>query len=102
MSTGLTEPERETVITTTDADELVRIWTAQRRYIGALKRNGKFTLVCEGTYGSSVWAEFTIPAAEWNPASGAKRSVTMSDERKAELAERLRAARTTQPRKLLD
>lgn len=96
VATSLSEDERETTITSTDGDNVVRIWTAQRRYIGALKRSGKFTLLREGAIGSTAWAEFEIAAADWNPASGAKRKVEMSEERRAELSERLskmRAAR---------
>ena len=97
VSTSLSDDERETTITSTDGDDVVRIWTAQRRYIGAMKRSGKFTLIEEGFIGTTAWAKFEIAARDWNPASGAKRKVEMSEERRAELSERLsrmRAAKT--------
>jgi hypothetical protein len=92
---GWTAPERETVITTTDADTRVRIWTAQRKYISRLKKNPAFTLVKEGEHGSSPWAEFTIPADQWSPAGGAKRKLNLTVEQRAAAAQRLRVARAT-------
>ncbi len=90
--------ERETTITTSDADGSVRIWTAQRRHIGRLRRHPKFTEVATGTHDGSEWAEFTIPAADWNPASGAKRErAPMSEEQRAQAAARLAAARGVTP-----
>lgn len=91
---NLTPPERETTITSTDADGLVRIWTAQRPFITRMRNHPAFTEVDSGHHGTSDWASFTIPADQWNPASGAKRRVTMTDEQKAAAGARLRAART--------
>ena len=90
---SLSAAERETTVTITDADDMVRIWTAQRRYLGRLRRHPSFTEVKSGTHGGTEWAEFTIPARDWNPATGAKRKSNMTDEQKAALAERLRAVR---------
>lgn len=93
LTTRLTAAERETTVTTTDDDHTVRIWTSRARHIGELKRNGKFRLVAEGHHGTSVWAEFEIDDADWSPATGARRKVTMSDERKAQLREQLARSR---------
>lgn len=90
---SLSAAERETTVTATDADDTVRIWTCQKRYLGRLRRHPSFTEVATGFHGSTEWAEFTIAAADWNPATGAKRKVTMTDERKAALADRMRSAR---------
>ena len=90
---SLSAAERETTVTITDADDVVRIWTAQRRYLGRLRRHPSYTEVKSGTHGGTEWAEFTIPARDWNPATGAKRKSNMTDEQKAALAERLRAVR---------
>lgn len=90
---SLSAVERETTVTATDADDTVRIWTCQKRYLGRLRRHPSFTEVATGFHGSTEWAEFTIAAADWNPATGAKRKVTMTDERKAALADRMRSAR---------
>ena len=38
----------------------------------------------------------TVPSKEWNPVSGIKRTVNMSDERKAELTARLHKLREAQ------
>lgn len=93
MSDSLTAAERETTVTTTDADDTVRIWTAQRRHIGRMRRHDAFTEVKTGTIGGSEWAEFTIPADQWNPASGAKRKSNLTDEQRQASAARLAAAR---------
>ena len=90
---SLTPAERETTVTITDADDTVRIWTAQRRYLGRLRRHPSYTEVRSGFHGGSEWAEFTIPASDWNPATGAKRKVTMTDEQRAANAARLAAMR---------
>ena len=92
---SLSAAERETTVTITDADDTVRIWTAQRRYLGRLRRHPSYTEVASGFHGGSEWAEFTIPASEWNPATGAKRKVTMTDEQRAASAARLRAVRAS-------
>jgi hypothetical protein len=90
--------ERETVINATDADDMVRIWTCQARYLGRLRRHPSFTEVKSGRYGSTEWAEFTIPASEWNPASGAKRRVTLTDEQKRAAAAHLPKRRSLLPK----
>ena len=58
----------------------MRIWTAQRTYITALRHSGKFTETRSGFYGTTEWAEFTIPATSGARATGAKRVSNMSDE----------------------
>lgn len=92
---SLTAAERETTVTITDADDTVRIWTAQRGYLGKLRRHPAYTEVASGLHGATEWAEFTIPADRWNPATGAKRQRNLSEEQKTELAERLRRSRET-------
>ncbi|GIG27152.1 hypothetical protein [Cellulomonas denverensis] len=87
--------ERETTVSSTDDAAEVRIWSAQRRHIGRMRRHPSFTEVRSGFHDGSEWAEFTIPADQWNPASGAKRKSGLSDEQKRAAAERLRAGRTS-------
>lgn len=91
--THLSADERETTVTVTDSSDVVRIWSAQRRYITRMRKNPAFTEVAAGHYGTTEWAEFTIPTDSWNPASGAKRRVSMTDEQRQAAADRLRAAR---------
>lgn len=85
--------ERETTVTTSDGDDLVRVWTAQRTVITRISRDSRFTIVDSGEHDGSRWVSATIPAEKWNPVTGAKRTRTMTDEQKAAAAERLRAAR---------
>ena len=92
---SLESAERETVAVSSDADDVVRIWSAQRRHITRMRKNAAFNEVRSGMDGSTEWAEFTIPARNWNPASGAKRRSAMSDEQKRAAAERLAASRAT-------
>lgn len=87
-----TAPERETTVTTSDADALVHIWTAQRRYITKLRRDKAFTEVESGFHGKGEWASFTIPAGEWSPV-GVKRRRNLTSNARNEAAARLRAAR---------
>ena len=91
--THLTAAERETTVTVSDDSDAVTIWTAQRKHITRLRKNPAFTEVRAGYHGSTEWAEFTIPADQWSPASGAKRRSNLSDEQKRAAAERLRLAR---------
>lgn len=84
---SLTAPERETVITTSDADDTVRIWTAQRPLITKLKKNPAATLLAEGVHEGSVWADFRMPAGLLSFRSG-KRQV--SDAQRAAASERMR------------
>ena len=84
--------ERETVVGASDGDELTRIITGQRTFIARLRKHPSYTLVRSWRDGSTEWAEFTIPASEWNPATGAKRrGRPMTDEQRQAAAERLRA-----------
>jgi multidrug efflux pump subunit AcrB len=88
----LTPPERETTINASDADELVRIWTAQRTYITKMRNNPAFTEVKSGMYGTSAWAQFTIPADRWSPL-GVKRQLTLTDAQRAAMSNRMKALR---------
>ena len=81
---NFTGPERETVVRWDDESPVVHIWTAQRAVITKLSRNPSFTLESSGTYGSSPWAEFTIPTEKWT--FGSKRAT--SPETRAKLRER--------------
>lgn len=86
---SLTPAERETVVNAHDEDEMVRIWTAQRKYITKMRRDPAFTEVASGHHDNTEWAMFTIPANRWSPC-GVKRTRNMSPEAKAQAAARLR------------
>ena len=93
---ALTAPERETTIISTDGDDLVTIETAQRRYLTRLRKNPSFLEVAQGEFEGSEWARFTIPARDWNPASGAKRKRTLTDQQREELRQRFAKARKSE------
>jgi hypothetical protein len=86
--------ERETVVNTSDGDDEVRIWTAQRPYITRLRRNPKFVETKSGRWDGTEWAEFVIARAQWSPDSGAKQVRNLSSDQKSALAERMRQARS--------
>lgn len=85
--------ERETVINASDGDDVVRIWTAQRRFITRLQKNPRVKQVGSGEHDGTPFYAFEIPASEWNPVSGVKRQSNMTDEQKRAAAERLRKKR---------
>jgi hypothetical protein len=90
---SLTAAERETIITMNDEDDSADIWTAQRPIITKLKKNPAAVLTEEGKHGSTVWARFTLPAGLISFRSvRVKRELT--EEQKAEMTARLRAARS--------
>ena len=45
----------------------MRIWTAQRTYITALRHSGKFTETRSGFYGTTEWAEFIATSGARRP-----------------------------------
>lgn len=83
--------ERETTVTMSDGDPLVRIWSCQRPTITRLrKKPGAFKEIASGYDGTREWAEFTIPAERFNLARGAKGRRTLTEEQREQLAERAR------------
>jgi hypothetical protein len=66
--------ERRTLLVANDLDGVVRIWSAQSRYITELRHNANFTEIKSGHIDDTdtEWVEFSIPATDWNPATGAK------------------------------
>lgn len=93
----LSPEERETTIAMSDGDNLVRINTAQRTIITALRKKPAFAEIANGFHGTTEWAEFTIPREKFNLAKAVKSSLNLTDEqretRRANMA-RLRASRT--------
>jgi hypothetical protein len=94
-----TARERETVVTVSDADEVVHIWTAQRAVIGQLRRHPSFSEVRGDSHAPSRWAEFTIPAHLWNPTRGAKRPRRpLTEDERAVVVARLAAVNAARKR----
>jgi hypothetical protein len=90
---SLTAPERETIIRLNDEDELANVWTAQRPWITKLKKNPAATLLDEGSFEGSVWAEFEVPASLLTVRSKTVKRELTEEQRKA-VGERLRTARS--------
>lgn len=93
---GLNGDERETVITMSDGDDLVHIWTAQRTVLTALRKKEQVIEVAQGFIGYTEWASFTVDKDQWNPATGVKRRSNMTEEQKQKSAEALRKYREEQ------
>ncbi len=93
----LTADERETTLTMSDGDDLVRINTAQRTVITKLRRKPEvFTETASGHFGATEWAEFTCPKDRFNLGAAARPKREISEaQREAALANvvRARAAR---------
>ena len=51
---SLTAPERETIVTMNDEDELAEIWTAQRPWITKIRKNPSATLLEDGNHDGSA------------------------------------------------
>jgi hypothetical protein len=84
---SLTAAERETVIVLNDEDDTATIHTSQRPWITRLKRNPSATLVDEGKFEGSAWAEFEIPKSLIAfPRNQKRKGQPMSEGRKAKLA----------------
>lgn len=89
---SLTAAERETIITLNDEDGHAEIWTAQRPIITRLKKNPSAVLLAEGKDGGSAWAQFQLPADLVSFRSKQIRR-ELTEQQRAELAERARAMR---------
>jgi hypothetical protein len=63
VAVSLTAPDRETIISFSDAQDAAFIYTAQRTIITKLRKNVAAKLVEEGEHEGSVWARFKLPAA---------------------------------------
>jgi len=60
---SLTDAERETIISMSDAGDTAQIYSSQRRIITKLKKNAAAVLLDEGTFEGSAWAKFEMPRA---------------------------------------
>lgn len=89
---SLTPFERETVVNSSDGDELVRIWTAQRKYIG---RAGELSPLRPVLGAAPDLGERRMPAEladKWSPV-GVKRSVSLTPEQREAAKARLLVVR---------
>lgn len=91
---SLTAHERETTITASDGDDTVRIWTAQRTVITAMRKRGA-TEVRSGEHDGTAYAEFVVPAASFKLAMAVRPPKrVLSDEERARVRERLAGRRS--------
>lgn len=58
--------ERETTVMSSDADDVILIWSAQRRFITKMRRNPRFTEIGSGFHGTTECAGVRSPADQWN------------------------------------
>jgi hypothetical protein len=86
---SLTAPERETVITFSDADDTATIHTHQRRIITKLKNNPAATEVEDISFDGTAGAVFELPAELIGFRSGRRK---LSPEQAKAAAANLRAA----------
>ncbi|RTE49356.1 hypothetical protein [Actinobaculum sp. 352] len=90
MDASLNAYERETIITLSDGDDLVRIWTAQRHVIRRLRADKRFTETTNPATATENEAEFTIPYRDYTPWGGAKHRRQLTPEQRAQMVARLR------------
>ena len=87
VTDGLSREEQETTIAYTAADEKVQVYTCIKRDITKFKKDPNFTLVREGTHGTTAFAYFTIPVDKIR--IGSAKTMNLSDEEKARRAKRM-------------
>ena len=85
--------ERETTIISNDEDDVIVIWTMQRRFISRMRKHPAFRETGSGYHGTSEWVEFQVPSRDWNPASGGKRKRDLTPEQRQAMADRLAQSR---------
>ena len=85
--------ERETTIISNDEDDVIVIWTMQRRFISRMRKHPAFKETGSGYHGASEWVEFQVPSKDWNPASGGKRKRDLTPEQRQAMADRLAQSR---------
>lgn len=81
--------ERETTVSTSDADPWVHIHTYQRPYMTKLLANSDFEVVEQ----KPEYLHVRIQATKWNPATGAKRKRTFTPEQREAARQRLARGR---------
>ena len=86
--------EMETVVTTSAGDSHVTITTYQRKFLNRLKKHPKATLVDSGEFEGVEWGMFQVPAADWNPVTGIKRTRVLTPEQREAAGQRLAKARS--------
>lgn len=91
-----TREEQETTVTGNRKEGIWYVWTADpvhKRKFERAVAEGRAILVESG----EDWAEFKVKAKDYDPAGGFKRRrMELTDAERAERAERLRAARSSQ------
>lgn len=98
--TSLSPAERETILNLDDESGVVRIWTAQRTVITALRKRASAGVqeIASGHHGTTEWAEFTFDtgadgAGTFNLGRAFAKRPTLSPEQRAASAERMRRVR---------
>lgn len=89
----LSGAERETTIQVDDETDVVRLWTAQRPVIRRILSDSRWDIVEAGKYEGSPYLSATCAKKDWNPLTGMKRRVNLTEEQKRAAAERLARVR---------
>lgn len=86
--------ERETTVVKGKTESVVRIWTLGVRRTDARKLDKDTRVTCVKRNSDDVGGFYEVPADQWSVTSGLKRrSKPMSEERRQEMAARLRSYR---------
>lgn len=89
-----TGDERETSIVMSDANPVVLLWSAQRKYVNRVLADNRWTVLDSGVNEEGQpWVSASIPADKYSPLTGVKRASNLTPEQKAASAERLRRIR---------
>ena len=92
----LTAPERETIVNFDDGGAVAYIYSAQRPVITRLRKHPEAVLIEEGTFGTSAWARFTIPA-DLISFRQPRKPRELSDEQRQAFADRMARSRNARP-----
>lgn len=88
----LTALERETTLTMNDGEPTVRINTAQRRILTALRKKPTvFREIATGFHGTTEWAEFEVDTSEvsFNLAASGRERRQLTEDQRQELSNRM-------------
>jgi hypothetical protein len=89
---ALSDAERETIVSYSDADDIAYIYTAQRKVITQLKKNRAVKILEEGEFEGSAFLKCELPAKLIN----FRNPVQLTEQQKTQRANSMRATRDRQ------
>lgn len=90
---SLTADERETIIRFDEASDTAHVYTTSPPTITKLKKNPAATLLREGLFERSAWAEFEFPKALLSYRTGQRVGRVLTDAERSAKAEHLARVR---------